>query len=1157
MKACTNCPTDGAVNESPSGRKASPRVKVLWLSALAIFAVAATVQAGGPPPPPPPVIPATYTLSRTPAGKPANSNSISASIGYNGLSATFTSLSSNLVPGYDPQGNPQVFYWNGSASGNTSALEPISFNESGDPAAGPSYFPHQSDGGRYVVFTSYGDNLVSNDYNGSGDVFLYDRFYDEMLLVSQSSEWLMSGNGDSGYDRPAISATGSVVAFSSLATDLNDKPGIHGPGGGVGDDSTDEGQQLYTWGLFLASPGPGEHPRSAVQVVNNDNDPALYFNELPYEQRITGEPVLDHYGENLAYVSNAVNWTEDGVDGNTTQVFLRVSNSDAGPGFDPFDFYLVSQNVNGDPANANCSNPSINQDGVWMSFESAATNLLDSVDAGPALPPALPAGVVQVYVTDGDNLSLASSDADGNPANADCTHSRLSADGQFLIFTSAATNLVAGRGGNQSAVFVKNLDSGDIVAIDGSDGAESTDFNSYDTRFVDFAKLVQTGTKSASNPPLWQVIRQDRGVAEVKITSGPYNQFVYETENATLSVVATGLPAPTYQWYDECDNPLEGETNSTLSFTNVTLDQDGSSYYCIVSNALGDVTSRTATLYVEAPDGPEFDGEPDDQVIVEGDNLSVPVDVSGFGNLTYQWFYSADDMDDYTPIEDQTTDTLAILGISTEDEGYYYLEATDSLNQTSDTDTFFTRVLGAEDPPYIDIQPDDDEVTEGDSASFYVTAYGAGNLTYQWYNCAGLIPDATSSELYFDSVTLGDADHYYVIVTNEFGNTTSDKATLTVDAGTAPTIDETSGKQKVVEGDDVEMWVDAYGDGDLSFQWYFNGNIIEDATDSEYDISNVTLSAAGNYTVTVSNDFGNTTSDPLCLKVCPATAPVINDISDSRTDTEGDYDDLSVDASYNGDGDLSYQWYLNGNILEGQTGDAIYFDPVLLTDAGNYTVTITNPVGGNITSDPIVLGVDVGPEHPQITTQPVATSGNASGNATLSVAAIGGSADVQFLWLHDGVPVTDNDRISGSNSGNLTFTGLLPEDAGSYQVVAYNGVGYPVTSDVVQVTVNFKPRIVTQPKAQLIRTGRKVTFTVVVQAVPTPTFQWTHNGSPVAMKKKIPTAKGVVKTSNSFSIAQVKASDAGIYRVKITNSQGSVTSNSVGLQVRNLNAPAK
>jgi hypothetical protein len=304
----------------------------------------------------------------------------------------------------------------------------------------------------------------------------------------------------------------------------------------------------------------------------------------------------------------------------------------------------------------------------------------------------------------------------------------------------------------------------------------------------------------------------------------------------------------------------------------------------------------------------------------------------------------------------------------------------------------------------------------------------------------------------------------------------------------------------------------------------------------------------------VSNAFGNVTSCPLKLKVCAGQAPEIDSISGNQSWTEGDYEYLYVDASYNGDQELSYQWYLNGNILEGQTDSSLYFDPVLLTDAGNYTVNVSNAFG-NVTSDPIVVTVDVGPEHPQITTQPVATTGNSGGNATLSVAGTGGSADLQFLWLHDGIPVTDSDRIMGSDSANLTFTGLLPEDAGDYQVVVYNGVGYPVTSDVVKVTVNFKPRILTQPKAQLIRVGRKVTFTVVVQAVPAPTFQWTHNGSPVAMKKKVPTAKGVAKTSNSFSIAKVQQSDAGIYRVKITNSQGSVTSNSVGLQVRNIHAP--
>ena len=75
-----------------------------------------------------------------------------------------------------------------------------------------------SSDGRYVAFTSAADNLTGNDGSTQPDVFVRDRLLDTTTLVSVDTTGQHGGDGDSG--QPSISANGRYVAFTSSSTDL-------------------------------------------------------------------------------------------------------------------------------------------------------------------------------------------------------------------------------------------------------------------------------------------------------------------------------------------------------------------------------------------------------------------------------------------------------------------------------------------------------------------------------------------------------------------------------------------------------------------------------------------------------------------------------------------------------------------------------------------------------------------------------------------------------------------------------------------------------------------------------------------------------------------------------------------------------------------------
>jgi glucose/arabinose dehydrogenase len=94
---------------------------------------------------------------------------------------------------------------------------------------------------------------------------------------------------------------------------------------------------------------------------------------------------------------------------------------------------------------------------------------------------------------------------------------------------------------------------------------------------------------------------------------------------------------------------------------------------------------------------------------------------------------------------------------------------------------------GASAPPTITQHPQDRTVTAGESVAFSVTATGEGPFTYQWQRNGTDIEGATLRT--FTVNTAGeddDGDRFRVIVTNANGSTTSNAATLTVTANTAP-----------------------------------------------------------------------------------------------------------------------------------------------------------------------------------------------------------------------------------------------------------------------------------------------------------------------------------------------------------------------------------
>ncbi|MDB6109636.1 MAG: Immunoglobulin I-set domain protein, partial [Pedosphaera sp.] len=342
--------------------------------------------------------------------------------------------------------------------------------------------------------------------------------------------------------------------------------------------------------------------------------------------------------------------------------------------------------------------------------------------------------------------------------------------------------------------------------------------------------------------------------------------------------------------------------------------------------------------------------------------------------------------------------------------------------------------------------------------------------------------------------------------------------------------------QSVVIGSNALFTVTATGTAPLSYQWQFNGAVIPGATATNLPLSNVQPTDAGNYTVVVTNSTASTTSAVAVLTVL--LPPVITAGPQSTTSLVGA--SAAFTATATGSAPLSYQWQLNGVSLvnggriSGTRTNALTISNLLPTDAGNYTLVVTNPAGA-VTSAIATLTVN-GP--PVVTVQPASQNVTVGANVSFGVTA-SGTQPLSYQWQRNGVDLADGGNVSGAGSSALSLANVQLTDSANFQVVITNFVG-SVTSVVAVLNVNpppVAPGLVTSPTNQTVTAGSNVSFTVSATGTAPLSYQWRKNGANLGNGGNVSGA-----TTPALVLTSVQAGDAANYQVVVTNVAGAVTS---------------
>jgi hypothetical protein len=196
--------------------------------------------------------------------------------------------------------------------------------------------------------------------------------------------------------------------------------------------------------------------------------------------------------------------------------------------------------------------------------------------------------------------------------------------------------------------------------------------SNYTTPAVDLtyngAKYYATVTDSCAGSPLTSTdatLTVTAGNVPPTIITQPVGVTVTAGGTTSFSVVASGTPTLTYQWFlvppgQATGTAITGATAATYnvpaSATAIANDQD--QYYVVVSNTYGQAISQRATLAVGS--GILITQQPADQYVDVGAPATFQVTAVSSLPLTYQWWEAAPGSSTFTAISGATSSTYTV-----------------------------------------------------------------------------------------------------------------------------------------------------------------------------------------------------------------------------------------------------------------------------------------------------------------------------------------------------------------------------------------------------------------------------------------------------------------------------------------------------------------
>ncbi len=300
--------------------------------------------------------------------------------------------------------NATSLFWHDLVAGTTTL---VTTNIRGDAITVDDYGPVMSADGRFVCYTSQEE---------ASQIYLWDSQTGSNVLVSVNLQGSRPANDSS--DTPNISSDGSVIAFLSIASDL------------VTNSVSGEFFQVYVRDLKTGK----------TQIVSTGQDGSTAGTEDVFEASLSpdGTKVLFASSDNILTLND---------DNNAIDLFVRDLSTAKADLVSVEGTGLPSQTGNGW---STLADNSVSEDGRFVVFSSLASNLVTNMTEGR----------YEVFLRDlvTQSTTLISASTNGSGTDKGSQFPVISANGRYVVFQSAASDLVPNDMNGQLGLFIYDVE---------------------------------------------------------------------------------------------------------------------------------------------------------------------------------------------------------------------------------------------------------------------------------------------------------------------------------------------------------------------------------------------------------------------------------------------------------------------------------------------------------------------------------------------------------------------------------------------------------------------------------------------------------------------------------------------------------------------------
>ena len=403
---------------------------------------------------------------------------------------------------------------------------------------------------------------------------------------------------------------------------------------------------------------------------------------------------------------------------------------------------------------------------------------------------------------------------------------------------------------------------------------------------------------------------------------------------------------------------LPGSPNGTLVLSNVQPSQSGTVFMTVYNGCSN--ASQSAVLTVV--DGVTITAQPQHQQVCEGSDAVFTVGTTGAAD-SFSWTFNGN------PILGVTGNSLVVENPSVSESGTYQVTIQSACG-TLTSQGAFLEVLGL-----VEVAPLPATLTacEGETLSLFAEVSGFDPLV-EWFANGTAIGSGNLLEL--PNASVANAGEYFAQVSNACNTVNS--TTMTVTLASAPSIVSQPIGGIYCAGEEVSIEAQFTGTP-TTVQWYFgdpvNGVLYQNGVNPLF-FESIETTDSGSFTLYVANQCGAEVSEPFNVTVHPSEVTVFNPslcFGESFTFDGQDYtetgsynvvytnqfgcdstvvinlsiaDEVVVELTANGpvldagDGFESYQWFIDGNIIDGATNSTYTAE-----SNGEYSVEVSTAAG--------------------------------------------------------------------------------------------------------------------------------------------------------------------------------------------------------------------